>query len=684
MPARTHPHPLLPLCCWLALCWPATSTRAAPPQAEEATLPETRVTAAPLPAPQRSTLRINGQDADDDPAEQLRQVNGVRVMRQAGTAGVISVNGLSGSRVPVLLDGLSIDGACNHGMDPATSYLSLDALDRLTVLKGPSTVRHAGVLGGAVLAERRLPRADEPNGLELQAQVGRFEEQVLVAEALLNTPEAWARVNSRRSQRDDFRDGDGKGVPSRFSRRQDAADFGWRLHEQHTLQLDAAHSNGQAMYPAFHMDGTAFRQDRIGGGWTARDLAAWLPQLQLRVQEQRIHHEMDNFTLRGQAGTVIDADNRLSEEMRQQVARRQARLEAVITPADGQRLSLGAEWHRDEHDAANRLRTSSCVDIGQPQPFCVSVDPGWRPYYQVEQHRRSAFAEWELQLGEWLLTAGTWRDAVRSRTGAIRNFTTGLQPKSGERGRTDVELAQHVARAEWAFAPDWRTHLAWGQSQRAPDPIEIGSVDALRLQPETNREVHAGLEGRVQNWRLTASTFVSRIGDFILLTSGTTAANVQARRRGLETELSGQWGPWQAGAAFSRLRADNLTERRPLAQTPPDELRLNLGWQSGVWQWRADWRGVSRQDRFAFNQGNTNGLDVNSATPGFSVLDVSARWQWHPSSSLTVGVDNVFDRAYAEHINHSFDRSWSTLGTAVSTRVMEPGQRWWIKWLARY
>lgn len=92
-----------------------SATLIAPVWSQELTLPEVRVQAPSLPPPQQRSLRIQGQDAHDDPAEQLRQVNGVRVMRQAGTSGLVSVQGLSGSRVPVLLDGLSIDGACNHG-----------------------------------------------------------------------------------------------------------------------------------------------------------------------------------------------------------------------------------------------------------------------------------------------------------------------------------------------------------------------------------------------------------------------------------------------------------------------------------------------------------------------------------------------------------------------------------------
>lgn len=665
---------ILPLC--------LSTTLIASGWAQEATLPEVRVQATSLPEPQQRSLRINDQEGQDDPAEQLRQVNGVRVMRQAGTSGLVSVQGLSGSRVPVLLDGLSIDGACNHGMDPATSYLTLDSIDRLTVLKGPTTVRHAGVFGGAVLAERKQPASEEPPGLTLQAQVGRFGEQLLAAEAVLNTEPAWARVNSRHSERDDYRDGLGRSVPSRFEKRQTMADFGWRIGEHQTLTADVAHSDGQAVYPAFHMDGTAFRQDRLGAGWQARELASWLEQLQVRWMAQRIHHAMDNHSLRPMEPLTYDGEARIREDMRQDVMRRQLKAEAVLRLNDEQRLTLGMHGASEHHDAVNHLTSEACVDFGVP--MCFQQDPGPQPFYQVWQRKAGLYAEWSLALDAWQLTLGSRRDQVDTRTGAVRSFSVNPVAKSGENGRTEHDLNQHVARLSWQMADAWRAHLAWGQSQRAPDPIEVGSVDALYLTPETNREVHAGVSGASGPWQVTLDAFHSRVDDFILLTSGTTARNVQARRVGWDIEGRWQWdSSWSSGAAFSRVRADNLSERRPLAQTPPDELRLNTDWRSGPWQTRIEWRGAARQDRYAFNEGNTNGLDVNEATPGFSVVNASLRRQLPWQASLAIGVDNVFDRAYVEHINHSFDRSWGTSGTTLSTRVPEPGRRWWIKWIQR-
>lgn len=648
--------------------------------AQEATLPEVSVRATSAPDALRPSLRILGQDSQDDAAEQLRQVNGVRVMRQAGTAGLVSVQGLSGSRVPVLLDGLSIDGACNHGMDPATSYLTLDGIDRLTVLKGPTTVRHAGVFAGAVLAERKQPAPDEPIGMALQAQLGRFGERVLAAEAVLNTEPGWVRINRRDSERDDYRDGQGRSVPSRFKKHQTTADFGWRLSEHQTLTADVVQSDGEAVYPAFHMDGTAFRQNRLGAGWQARELAPWLEQVQLRAMAQRIRHAMDNHSLRAMAPLTYDGEARIREDMFQDVNRRQLKAEAVLRPTDDQRLTVGAHWARDDHDAVNHLSSQACVDFGVP--MCFEQDPGPQPYYQVRQRKRGLYAEWRLDLDAWQLTLGSRRDQVDTRTGAIRSFSINPSAKSGENGRSEHSLNQHVARLNWRWDAAWQAHLAWGQAQRAPDPIEVGSVDALRLSPETNREVHAGLSGASGRWQLVFDAFHSRIDDLILLTSGTTARNVQARRIGWEIEGRWQWASaWSSGAAFSRVRADNLSEQRPLAQTPPDELRLSTDWRGGPWQAHIEWRGAARQDRYAFNQGNTNGLDVNEATPGFSVVNASVRRQLPWQASLAIGVDNLLDRAHVEHINHSVDRSWATQGTTLSTRVPEPGRRWWIKWV---
>ncbi|WP_286745146.1 TonB-dependent receptor domain-containing protein, partial [Aquabacterium sp. UBA2148] len=187
---------------------------------------------------------------------------------------------------------------------------------------------------------------------------------------------------------------------------------------------------------------------------------------------QRIHHAMDNHSLRPMAPLTYDGEARIREDMVQDVTRRQLKAEAVLRLTNAQRLTLGSHWASDDHDATNHLSSEACIDFGVP--MCFQQDPGLQPYYQVRQRKTGLYAEWSLDLDAWQLTLGSRRDQVDTRTGAIRSFAVNPVAKSGENGRSEHELSQHVARLSWQLADAWRTHLAWGQSQRAPDPIEVG------------------------------------------------------------------------------------------------------------------------------------------------------------------------------------------------------------------
>ncbi|MDP1832001.1 MAG: TonB-dependent receptor, partial [Geothrix sp.] len=123
------------------------------------------------------------------------------------------------------------------------------------------------------------------------------------------------------------------------------------------------------------------------------------------------------------------------------------------------------------------------------------------------------------------------------------------------------------------------------------------------------------------------------------------------------------------------------TDRRPLAQIPPLEARLGAGYEAETWSSGLLVRGVTRQDRYAVNQGNIVGQDLG-ATPGFAILSLNAGWKIAKGWLVTGGVDNLFNRAYAEHIS----RNTSAIPGYVvqSIRVNEPGRTLWMKASLRF
>ncbi len=112
----------------------------------------------------------------------------------------------------------------------------------------------------------------------------------------------------------------------------------------------------------------------------------------------------------------------------------------------------------------------------------------------------------------------------------------------------------------------------------------------------------------------------------------------------------------------------------PLAQTPPAEATLGAEYASGTYFGGLQVRGVMRQDRIHEDHGTIYSLDTGE-TSGFATVALYGGVELFGNSQLTVGVDNLFDRTYSEHIQ----RGSAELGAATRP-VNEPGRTVWAQW----
>lgn len=105
------------------------------------------------------------------------------------------------------------------------------------------------------------------------------------------------------------------------------------------------------------------------------------------------------------------------------------------------------------------------------------------------------------------------------------------------------------------------------------------------------------------------------------------------------------------------------------------ELRLGLDYAQGPWTAGALWRLVAAQHRVAQGQGNVVGQDLG-ASAGFGVLSLNTSYRVNPQLKLLLGVDNLFDKAYAEHLNLAGNAGFGLPG---NTRINETGRTWWLR-----
>src|SRR5690606_32214689 len=103
---------------------------------------------------------------------------------------------------------------------------------------------------------------------------------------------------------------------------------------------------------------------------------------------------------------------------------------------------------------------------------------------------------------------------------------------------------------------------------------------------------------------------------------------------------------------------------------------LTAAWDNGTWSAGLLLRAVAGQDRIAPGYGNVVGQDLDES-PGFATVALNSGYRFNERVLLTAGVDNIFDRAYSEHLNLAGNADVGSPAGAVRTNG--PGRTAWVK-----
>lgn len=644
------------------------------------TLPNVLVTAPAVdePATVSTDPRTPRQPVPaHDGADYLKTVPGFSVTRKGGTDGDASFRGLAGSRLGILVDGENILGGCNMRMDAPTAYIYPELYNAITVIKGPQTVQHgSGNSAATVLFERRNTRFKQA-GVEgyasaLAASAGRHDELV---DARFGNPVGYVQLTGTNSAADDYEDGNGNRVHSRYQRYSGQASAGWTPSDDTRLELAAARSDGEAAYADRGMDGTKFLRDSLTlrGEW--KNLGETLHKVELLAYDNSVDHIMDDQTLRkpGMMG--------YANLMR---ATRGGKLAGTVVMGEDALLTLGLDAQQNEHRSRNAPASgvySAWVDDAEftQQGFFAEIDQS-----VDERHRMVAGARFDQ-----------WEATDKRKNLMLMGMGMAANPTSGHTREENlssgfVRLERHQANSPTTL------YAGLSRSERFPDYWELIAKRGATLhsafdtaQPEQTTQVDLGAIHKTDDLELSASVFFSDIQDFLLvdytfmgmdkMATGVTR-NVDARTWGGEFGAARRFGHWKADATLSYVRGDNRTDGTPLAQLSPLEARLGLNYAMANWSVGGLVRLVDEQTRVDVGRGNIVGKDLGR-TPGFAVFSVNGSWKAWTDGTLSAGVDNLFDRAYAEAISRAGGNGMGGAipGYVQTTRVNEAGRTVWLK-----
>ena len=629
-----------------------------------------------------------------DGAAFLKSIPGMSVIRKGGTDGDPVFRGMAGSRLSILLDGACILGGCGNRMDPPTAYVYPETYDRVTLIKGPQTILYGpSNSAGVVLFERENKRFEKPgwklNSSPMGGSFGRHDEVLDVSAGI---PNFYFRSSASNSHSNDYVDGDSTKVHSEYDRWSLSAATGWTPNNDTRIELSAIRSDGKAAYADRGTDGAKFARENYGLKLEKSNIASWFEKIEAQSYFNYIDHVMDNYTMRefkpagtGNEPSVMNPDRKTMG----------GRITTTFNPASIIKLNFGGDLQSNRHT----IRRTMSMKKG------TGFTPGqWSaPYENMPRVEDALF----MQIGVFgdmtsslsdrnRVISGVRADRWKGEDKRMTLDTMGTPNPTANSVRRNT-LISGFARFEQDLSSSLTAYTGVGHNERFPDYWELigkeGTTDNDRsafatTNPEKNTQLDIGITGKSSRLSGSLSGFYNKINDFILIQSnvkrgtGMAARTVTITRNVDATTMGGE-----AGVNFAiirNLRLDssiayvygkNDTEKQALAQMPPFEGRVGLNWNSGIWSVGSLVRLVSSQDRYVVNEGNIVGQDIGK-TPGFAIFSLNGSVRIKGLVLLSVGVDNLFNRTYAEHISRS---GAMVAGFEQTIRVNEPGRTFWFK-----
>ncbi|KOR15221.1 TonB-dependent receptor [Acinetobacter sp. C15] len=632
----------------------------------------------PIVVTAQETTRSNGLIVQADPkqpiqpvpatdgADYLQSILGFNAIKNGGTNGDVTFRGMFGSRIKMLTDGTENLGACPARMDSPTSYINPESYDRITVIKGPQTVLYATPGSAATVLFEREPEQlsrDKPYRGQASVLIGSFGRLDHNIEAAVGDESKYARLNANRSVAGNYQDGNGKTVQSQWERWSTDLALGWKPTQDTWLELRGGASDGESAYAGRTMDGTQFRRESLGLHAEQKNITDVIKKVEAQIDYSYNDHVMDNFKLRTPPMAMNMNMGMSMGGGAMEVTRRTINARTAVTTEWGNFSAVsGVDSQHNQHAGNMYMRDAN------------PIPPLKR---DLEYQSYGAFTEWTYTLSpETKWVAGGRIDQVK------------VNHAANDQQRKDTNPSAFV-RIEHALPEHGlKTYAGIGYVERSPDYWEISRVSKgllNYLDTEKTTQLDLGFEfeqGALTSW---ASAYAGLIDDFILVPyqSNPNGSVSILPARSIDATIAGA----EAGIGYhltDHLQTDlsamyawgkNTSDGKPLPQIAPLEGRFNLRYVQDRYSLGLLWRAVAKQNRISLNEGNIVGYDIGKSK-GFSTLAINAAYQYSPTLDFAVGIDNLLDKAYAEHLNKS---GAALFGYAANEQFNNSGRNYWAR-----
>ena len=591
----------------------------------------------------------------------LNQINGISSIRKSGVYGFDPVlRGFKYDQLNVVINGTqTASAACPNRMDPPTSQMAPNMIQRIEILKGPHGLRYGCSFGGTINFIP-LPSQFSENKRVYGRLSGGYESNgnVIRTEGMVGVSNSWSDLALFASWSDgnNYTTGDGSIVAADFMRSSFGGSLGLKLSEKQELKINLTRNLARDVdFPALPMDLRTDDTWLFSLDHEVRFKNANLSSWKTSLYSSLVDHSMDNF------------DKPLDPRMVN--AKTLAKTQNYGGRTEGSwsfersRLYTGMDF-RLETAEGNRER----VFLMGPRAGNTAYDNIWQDGQII---RSGLFGEYHILAGgiRWMVSGRMELNAseiknpdpdfstLYSETSTTQ-FNPGISLGGTKQFTKSFSLAFWLGRAQRSGSLTERfiNYFPVGE-----DPFEM--LGNPVVDPEINNQADVNLRWSSEKTVMQVDLFAAYLQDFISSyidssLSPTIPSSPGVRKysnidRAFKTGFEASWtmllpAGLQQGLSLAYTWAQDLVKDQPLPEIAPLDMKYRL---SGNYFNKRLSPYISF--RYVLEQNRVSSEFGEKASPSFGLIDLGLSFRLHQIFGITAGVQNLLDVNYYEHLTRS-------------------------------
>lgn len=655
----------------------------------------------PFVAVKIQKIEFSGE-ATRDVGDLLRSIPNVSGVRKGGASIDPVIRGFKFSQLNTVLDnGVKVENGCPNRMDPVSSHVEAEDIESIEVIKGPFVLKYGPALGGVINLVSEKPHPYEKFELHTDALYGfetNWNGQKEHISIYGGNKKIYFLLAGGFRDYGCYKSGNSDGhdttYNSSFKKYNYVAKLGYSIKKDQSILLSYNEIHGRdVLYPALPMDEKSDDTRMIAMDYNALNLSPLIKSLDAKIYCSDVDHLMDNSNRSNWASKQMVSDVDALHiggraELGMQIKKH--------------KLFMGLDYENIYKDGT---RIMSMQMMGSTSTKKSNL---WK---EAKIQNVGLFAEYKTFFSSFELDAALRLDNNNARSGdTLKIIKDEKEYFNDIRSQFfNVSLSFGITKK---ITDGLSVSLALGRGTRSPNMLEryikimtVGydNFDYLgnpQLKPETNNE--ADLTFKYSNEKIGVfylNGFYSYVQNYISgvrlpfsVTMPQTSGALGVKQFANEESVSftgaefGYSSPekYKFGgsivAAFtygyiptiksyiitgSNVTGDTILKNDAISEIPPLETTVSIYYTflKGKLVPKISIRAVA-------DQRHVSEAFYEPETPGFALLNFSAKYNITKYITFSGGINNIFDRSYYEHLNRKI------IGTL--RKFYEPGRVFYI------